>query len=109
MKYPFSYILSKKFNDRQWLLEEEKFENLKILDGGNPITLAEIELADKELESLEYLDKRQQEYPTSEEKLEALWNHIVFNYSAPMEELKQKINSINDKYPAPSNLVMEKK
>ena len=100
-----SKTLSLKFPDRIWKLKGNKYQKLVMMDGLPKPTEAELETAWQEIlteeAAVEYLDKRREEYPSIDERIEALWYHVVQNKPEQANALDIEIKKIDKKYPKP--------
>jgi hypothetical protein len=94
IKYDIPYILGMKFTHRKYLLRGDRIEGLKILDDLGPITLADLEAADLEIQRLEYRTLRAAEYPSLADQLDMI-------YHGGLDAWKAVIKAVKDKHPKP--------
>ena len=80
--------------------EELDYENPKIYE--NMVEYVGKPLSDekrKQLSNIEIEKKRQREYPTIAEKVEALWKYSCYNDQSLLNFLSTRIEDIDKKYP----------
>jgi hypothetical protein len=113
MNYSKHYVLQEMFKGRIYSFIGEELElvydeygnhlgGLLILDNGSPITDDDLIAADIELFKMDYVLKRKKAIKDAEitdnDKLEALWSHIMEKDSTSANDIKSKIDIINQRH-----------
>jgi len=83
--------------DKNWKLGEELLKNTKSIDC--IVEFYKKKETDSNLD--DYIDNRRSLYPSTDELIVALWEHIVEGKSDNITTLQQKRNNIKSKYPKP--------
>jgi hypothetical protein len=82
--------------EKNWFLGEEILKSTKSIDA-----IVNFYSKKKDSNLDDYIDLRKLEYPTTDELIVALWEHIVEGKSDSIEILQKKRNNIKSKYPKP--------
>ena len=83
--------------DKFWKIGEKQLKNTKSID--SIVEFYKKKETDANLD--DYIDNRRSMYPTTDELIVALWEHIVEGKSDNITILQQKRNNIKSKYPKP--------
>lgn len=100
MKYDIPYILGAKFDHRKYIMRGSQIEGLEIQDDLGPITLADLEAADLELQKVEYKTLRSSKYPSLNDVIVALIENEEGRPEA-LEALKILRAEVKALYPKP--------
>lgn len=101
MKFNYHYVLAKKFNHRQYSASGNEYSGIIYHDDLPPLTQAQFDKADLELQQVQYLELRKEEYPKDKEKTHAMWEKICNENDQPLKDLKLKMEEVDKKYPPP--------
>lgn len=99
MNYSISYVLVSKFAHRKFTLYGDDYSGLVVSDELPAPTLDEITAADAQLfaENSAAQDQaaKEAQYPTLEQKVDALWKALALSDTSGVQKLQAQITTLN--------------